>query len=56
LGYLISAIGTFAMGWLANLTSAWLVSMSLLVVLTALQSISGFYAGREGHIPLRHLK
>jgi len=56
LGYLISAIGTFAIGWLANLTSAWLVSMSLLVLLTALQTISGFYAGREGHIPLRHLK
>lgn len=54
LGYLISAVGTFAMGLLANLTGTWFVGMALLVVLTGIQAVSGFYAGRPGHIPLRH--
>ena len=53
LGYLISAVGTFAMGLLANLTGTWFVGMALLVVLTGIQAVSGFYAGRPGHIPLR---
>lgn len=53
LGYLISAVGTFAMGLLANLTGTWFVGMALLVVLTGIQAVSGLYAGRPGHIPLR---
>jgi CP family cyanate transporter-like MFS transporter len=54
LGYLISAVGTFAMGLLANLTGAWFAGMALLVVLAAIQAVSGFFAGRPGHIPLSH--
>ncbi|MEY4639403.1 MAG: hypothetical protein RLY13_401 [Actinomycetota bacterium] len=55
LGYLISAVGTFAMGLLANFTGTWFAGMAFLVVLTAIQAISGLYAGRPGSIPLRHL-
>jgi CP family cyanate transporter-like MFS transporter len=54
LGYLISAVGTFAMGLLANLSGAWFAGMALLVVLAAIQAVSGFFAGRPGHIPLSH--
>ena len=55
-GYLVSAVGTFSVGLLANLTGTWFSSLLLLVVLTGLQVVSGLYAGRDGHIPLRHLK
>lgn len=56
LGYLLSAIGTFTVGFLGNITGGWFASLALLAALTAVQVISGLYAGRDGHIPLRHLK
>lgn len=50
-GYLIAAVGTFAVGWLATATGSWSVSVGLLIALTAVQVGVGFYSGRPGVIP-----
>jgi CP family cyanate transporter-like MFS transporter len=50
-GYLLAAVGTFAVGWLATATGSWSVSVVLLISLTAVQVGVGFYSGRPGVIP-----
>jgi CP family cyanate transporter-like MFS transporter len=50
-GYLLAAVGTFVVGWLATATGSWSVSVALLIALTAVQVGVGFYSGRPGIIP-----
>jgi len=52
-GYLLAALGTFLVGWLAGVTGSWSVSVGLLAALTALQVGIGFYSGRPGVIPAK---
>lgn len=52
-GYLLAAVGTFAVGWLATATGSWSLSVSVLIALTAVQVGVGFYSGRPGVIPAK---
>ncbi len=52
-GYLIAAVGTFGVGYLASQTGNWSSSVVLLAALTALQVGVGFYSGRPGLIPAK---
>ena len=49
-GYLLAALGTFLVGYLAEVTGAWAVSVSLLIALTVVQMGVGYYSGRPGLI------
>jgi CP family cyanate transporter-like MFS transporter len=49
-GYLLSALGTFAFGWLRDVTGGWVVSIALMAVLTGIQALSSFVAGGKRHI------
>ncbi len=48
IGYLISALGTFVVGVLATATGSWAFSLWLLTVLTVLQMVCGYIAGKPG--------
>jgi CP family cyanate transporter-like MFS transporter len=50
-GYLLAALGTFFVGFLASASGSWSISIIALVVLTGLQVGVGFYSGRPGVIP-----
>ena len=52
-GYLLAALGTFAVGQLASLTGAWSFSVAVLAGLTAVQVAVAFYSGRPGVIPAK---
>ncbi|NBW73691.1 MAG: MFS transporter [Microbacteriaceae bacterium] len=52
-GYLIAASGTFLFGELRRLTGNWDASLWMLVILTAIQLVSGFFAGRNRVIPAK---
>ena len=49
-GYLIAAFGTFAFGYLAELTGAWDLSFILIIVFTFIQLFAGALAGRDKRI------
>lgn len=49
-GYLVAALGTFAVALLKELTGDWKSGISLLVVLTLVQAFSSFLAGGKRHI------
>jgi MFS transporter, CP family, cyanate transporter len=48
--YLIAAAGPVAFGWIHDLSSDWTVPMLSLVVVSLIQALVGFGAGREGEI------
>ncbi|MEI7419509.1 MAG: MFS transporter [Actinomycetes bacterium] len=50
-GYLIAAFGTFAFGYLADVTGGWSASLILLIVMTFIQLFAGALAGRDKRIP-----
>lgn len=52
-GYLLAALGTFMVGFLAEVTGSWAVSVSVLIGLTVIQVGVGFYSGRPGVIPAK---
>lgn len=45
-GYLLAAFGTFLFGWLSSVTSSWSTSVLGLILLTAVQVVAAWYAGR----------
>jgi CP family cyanate transporter-like MFS transporter len=49
-GYLIAAFGTFAFGYLADVTGGWSASLILLIVMTFIQLFAGALAGRDKRI------
>ena len=49
-GYLLAALGTFLVGYLAELSGSWSISVMLLVAITLVQVGFGFYSGRPGLI------
>jgi CP family cyanate transporter-like MFS transporter len=46
-GYLIAAAGTFFFGWLGSATGNWLLSIYLIIGVTLVQVVSGWYSGKE---------
>ncbi|MFM6939951.1 MAG: MFS transporter, partial [Rhodoluna sp.] len=52
-GYLLAALGTFVVGFIANAAGSWVPSVVMLCALTALQVGVGFYSGRPGVIPAK---
>jgi CP family cyanate transporter-like MFS transporter len=52
-GYLLAAVGTFLVGYLAEVSGSWSVSVVVLIALTAIQVGVGFYSGRPGVIPAK---
>jgi CP family cyanate transporter-like MFS transporter len=46
-GYLIAAAGTFLFGWLGSATGNWHVSIYLIIGVTLVQVVSGWYSGKE---------
>jgi CP family cyanate transporter-like MFS transporter len=52
-GYLLAAVGTFLIGYLAEVTGAWMISVSVLIASTLLQVAVGYYSGRPGVIPAK---
>jgi CP family cyanate transporter-like MFS transporter len=52
-GYLLAAIGTFVVGYLAEVTGSWSVSVFTLIAIALLQVGVGFYSGRPGVIPAK---
>jgi CP family cyanate transporter-like MFS transporter len=53
-GYLVSAAGPLAVGFLRTATGSWTVPIVLLLVLCAVELIVGLLAGRDRMIPARH--
>jgi CP family cyanate transporter-like MFS transporter len=49
-GYVISAIGPFALGALRDSSGSWSVAMTALIVGTCVQFIAGMVVGGPGHI------
>lgn len=49
-GYLLAALGTFAFGWLRDVTGGWQLAIVLLTILAALQLLAGLEAGRNRKI------
>jgi cyanate permease len=47
---LIAAFGTFAFGYLADVTGSWDSSFILIIVMTFIQLFSGALAGRDKRI------
>ena len=45
-GYLLAAGGTFLFGWFANVSGNWQGSVIGLIILTAVQVVAAWYAGR----------
>lgn len=52
-GYLLAALGTFLIGYLAEATGSWSVSVYVLVAITLAQVGFGFYSGRPGLIRVK---
>jgi CP family cyanate transporter-like MFS transporter len=49
-GYLLAALGTFLIGYLAEVTGSWSISVYVLVAIALVQVGFGFYSGRPGLI------
>ncbi|OIV37314.1 hypothetical protein BIV57_11745 [Mangrovactinospora gilvigrisea] len=52
-GYLLAAVGPFALGWLRDATGGWTVPMLGLLVLTVPMALAGIAAGRDRTLPPR---
>ena len=46
-GYLIAAAGTFLFGWLGSATKNWQISIYLIIGVTLVQVVSGWYSGKD---------
>lgn len=46
IGYLVAAAGTFLFGWLTGVTNSWEASILGLILLTCVQAVASWYAGR----------
>lgn len=46
-GYLVAASGTFLFGWISSITGSWISSIFGLVLLTLVQAVAAWYAGRN---------
>jgi CP family cyanate transporter-like MFS transporter len=46
IGYLLAALGTFLFGFAQTLTGNWEVSVAGLILLTLVQAISAWFAGK----------
>lgn len=46
IGYLLAASGTFVFGWLTSITASWSASILGLILLTVVQVVAAWYAGR----------
>lgn len=46
-GYLIAAAGTFLFGWLGSVSGNWQNSIYLIIGVTVVQIVSGWYAGKQ---------
>ena len=55
-GYIISAIGPFALGALRDATGSWTVAVSALLVGTGVQLIAGLVVAGPGHIHVAQVK
>ena len=53
-GYLVSAAGPLAVGFLRAATGSWTVPIVLLLALCAVELVVGLLAGRDRMIPARH--
>lgn len=53
IGYLLSAVGTFAIGLIATVSGFWVISMIVLAAVALLQVGFGFYSGKPGLIPAK---
>jgi CP family cyanate transporter-like MFS transporter len=53
-GYLVSAAGPLAVGFLRAATGSWTVPIVLLLALCAVELTVGLLAGRDRMIPARH--
>ena len=51
-GYLLSAIGTFAFGYLREVSGSWSLPVLMMLALTIVQALSCFVAGGKKQIPL----
>ena len=51
-GYLLSAAGTFAFGWLREVSGEWTFPILFMVGLTVVQAFSSFLAGGSRRIPI----
>lgn len=52
-GYLLAALGSFMVGFVANLVGSFAISFAIITTLTLIQTGIGFYAGRPGIIPAK---
>lgn len=52
-GYLLAALGTFFVGYFAEITGSWSVSVNALIAIALVQVGVGFYSGRPGVIPAK---
>ena len=52
-GYLLAAVGSFMVGFVANLVGSYALSFAIITTLTLIQTGIGFYAGRPGVIPAK---
>lgn len=52
-GYLLAAVGSFTVGFVANLVGAYALSFLIITILTLIQTAIGFYAGKPGIIPAK---
>lgn len=52
-GYLLAAVGSFMVGFVANLVGSYALSFLIITTLTLIQTGIGFYAGRPGVIPAK---
>ena len=52
-GYLLAAVGSFMVGFVANLVGSFALSFVIITTLTLIQTGIGFYAGRPGVIPAK---
>lgn len=52
-GYLLAAVGSFMVGFVANLVGSYALSFVIITSLTLIQTGIGFYAGRPGIIPAK---
>ncbi len=53
-GYLIAAPGPWLVGWLFESTDSWAVALGFVIVVAAVASAIGLFAGRPGNLALRN--
>ena len=49
-GYLVAAVATFGAGFLRASSGGWALPLGVIVALTVIQLVSGYFVGRPGAI------